>query len=404
MLSLVVPSYNNLRHLKNLFASYENNTKPGEVELIIIDDCSIDGTQEWMESIFVSHPLSFEYNQIQCIYSKKRVGHTVLYDTGFERATNDFVGILHADMYIAPNYVENMMKHAKKGTVVCATRIEPPLHPPQPVVKIIKDFGLDFDTLDIDAYEKFAIAQAKIDKDKTSTGMFAPWMLHKEDYFKCNGHDHNFAPFPYEDSDIFQRWMLGGLELMQSRDAFVYHLTCRGHKWTKEIGVYDDEFDGFEVKARRNWLRKWGSWIENDQEQRPIIYPRYDIGFVIDNCDSQKIYELEPWCNNMYGDFVGHKGFHINKYIKTEQKTTLYDLSKKFHTRYVKPTNDVVVEFDVEKLREDDFNILMNLHKIIQDSGQVGKFKIGIFNITIHRMVNQISHLKHAFKLSEEYL
>ena len=47
MLSLVVPSYNNLRHLKNLFDSFVRNS-PDDVELIMIDDASTDGTAEWM--------------------------------------------------------------------------------------------------------------------------------------------------------------------------------------------------------------------------------------------------------------------------------------------------------------------------------------------------------------------
>ena len=79
MLSLVVPSYNNLRHLKNLFDSFVRNS-PDDVELIMIDDASTDGTAEWMESMYHSHPISFEYNRLQYITTKKRVGHTVLYD------------------------------------------------------------------------------------------------------------------------------------------------------------------------------------------------------------------------------------------------------------------------------------------------------------------------------------
>tara|TARA_B100001250_G_C19812494_1_gene796410 strand:- start:242 stop:1450 length:1209 start_codon:yes stop_codon:yes gene_type:complete len=402
MLSLVVPSYNNLRHLKNLFDSFVRNS-PDDVELIMIDDASTDGTAEWMESMYHSHPISFEYNRLQYITTKKRVGHTVLYDLGVEKANHDIIGILHADMYIGPKYVENMMKHIKKGRVVCGTRVEPPLHPPGRE-KIIQDFGLDFDTLDIKSYEEFAKKQSIEDKDKTTKGMFAPWIMHKEDYVNAGGHDHVFAPFPYEDSDIFQRWILNGYELIQSRDAFVYHLTCRGHKWNEEVGKVDDDFPIFEQNARRNYLRKWGTWIANDEFCHPVIYDKFDIGFVIENPNMDHIRALEPLASDLYGDWVGHKGFGINKYIKEEQKCTMYDISKKFHSDHIKPKNDVVVEFDVSKCTKEDFDVLTNLHRIISDSGEVGKFKIGIFNITIHKMVNQISHLKHAFKLSEEYL
>ena len=87
-----------------------------------------------------------------------------MYDLGVDRANHDVVGILHADMYIGPKYVENMMKHLKKGRVVCGTRIEPPLHP-EGREKIIQDFGQDFDTLNIKAYEEFVNKQLIEDKD-----------------------------------------------------------------------------------------------------------------------------------------------------------------------------------------------------------------------------------------------
>ena len=39
--------------------------------------------------------------------------------------------------------------------------------------------------------------------------------------------------------------------------------------------------------------------------------------------------ELEPWCSDIYGDWLGHKGYGVNKYIEEEQKDTQFDLSKK---------------------------------------------------------------------------
>ena len=219
MVSLVAPCYNNLRHVNNLITSY---LKWGDKnsELIIIDDASNDGTydtlMEWKEVKDSQHI------RVLKSPSRKRVGHTVLYDWGIDQARGDVVGILHADMIIGKDYIKNMLKHLKPGTVVCATRVEPPLHPPGKE-KIILDFGLDFDTLDVNAFDNF-VDQAQIEfKDLSSQGMFAPWILMKKDWEIAGGHDHVFAPFPFEDSDIFQRWILNGFTLIQSRDAFVYH-------------------------------------------------------------------------------------------------------------------------------------------------------------------------------------
>ena len=120
MISLIIPSYNNLRHLKNAYNSVRKYYTD-EVELVLIDDGSSDGTIEWLNSLQDENLIFWR--------EENRLGHTILYDKGIKKASNEIVGILHADMYIAPNYVENITKHLTPGKVICATRVEPPLHP-----------------------------------------------------------------------------------------------------------------------------------------------------------------------------------------------------------------------------------------------------------------------------------
>lgn len=369
MISFVIPSYNNLQHLKNVYTSIQKHEPQAEV--ILLDDGSTDGTWEWIQ-------------QQDCVKfrSETRVGHTILYDKGIELATNDIVGILHADMIVGPNYVKNLVKHLKPKTVVCATRIEPPLHP-EGKEKIIKDFGLDFDTLNIESFEKF-VEELQVVEGETTKGMFAPWILHKEDFQAIGGHDPLFAPFPYEDSDIFQRWILAGYELVQSRDAFVYHLTCRGHRWNEQVGRDDDYYKIVSHNAGRNYLRKWGSWIKNDEYQYPIIPTKYNVAFVVGYCNLQMLEVLEPWCDRIYiGDEMG---VLQAAYCETEQKKTSYDLTKRIlTTEYNDPVgeNDIVVEFDSRQLTQQSFGILQQLSDIIKQSGEVGQFELDIFKITI---------------------
>jgi len=337
--SLIIPGYNNLRHLKNAYESVRKHYS--NIELILIDDGSDDGTIEWLESL--------KDDNLKFWREEKRIGHTILYDKGIESASNDIVGILHADMYIAPNYIENLLKHLQPGTVVCATRVEPPLHPAGDE-KIIADFGQDFDSLKIDDFYKFAKDEMNVSKDVATKGMFAPWLLYKEDYLAIGGHDHGFAPFPYEDSDIFQRWILNGYELIQSRDALVYHLTCRGHRWNDkaggDIGKNDDQFQIFEQKARKYYLKKWGSWIRNDERCHPILSPVYRKKLIINNTNPN-LEELYDWFND---------GDHI------------------------------VVTIDGNTFTQQDFQYISNLNDIIADSGDIGSFKLGNISVTINKI------------------
>jgi glycosyltransferase involved in cell wall biosynthesis len=370
MISFIIPSYNNLQHLKNVYASIQKHAPQAEV--ILLDDGSTDGTQDWIQ-------------QQDCIKyrSEERVGHTILYDKGIEMATNEIVGILHADMILGPNYIQNMIKHLEPGKVVCATRIEPPLHP-EGKEKIIRDFGMDFDTLNIDAFEKFVLEAQTEFQDQTTKGMFAPWILYKSDFQAIGGHDPLFAPFPYEDSDIFQRWILAGYELVQSRDAFVYHLTCRGHRWNEQVGKDDDYYKVVSQRAARNYLRKWGSWIQNDEYQFPIILPKYNIAYVVRKCNLELLSILEPWCDRIY--IEDDMQVLTSHYIDQEQKNTSYDLDKRIFCighNYPQGENDIVIEFDATQLTQQNFQLLTQMPSIIQDSGEIGEFEIDIFKVVI---------------------
>jgi glycosyltransferase involved in cell wall biosynthesis len=368
MISFIIPSYNNLQHLKNVYTSIKKHEP--EAEIILLDDGSTDGTWSWIQGLQSIDDKLIIYK------SDIRVGHTILYDKGIELATNNIVGILHADMIVGPNYTKNLLKHLKPLTVVCGTRIEPPLHPAGKE-KIIKDFGLDFDTLNIDAFEKYCLEAQDEFKNQTTKGMFAPWILYKEDFQAIGGHDPLFAPFPYEDSDIFQRWILNGYELVQSRDAFVYHLTCRGHRWNEQIGKDDDYYKVVSQRAARNYLRKWGSWIKNDEYQYPIIPHKYDIGFIIKNCNQQLLEVLEPWCSTIYVDC------DYNSYIQNEQPNTKYDLWERIKPYHNEKQNYILVEFDTFKFGMNQFNIIQNLADIITESGEIGEFELDCFKITI---------------------
>ena len=377
--SFVIPSYNNLQHLKNVYASIQKHEPQAEV--ILLDDGSTDGTWKWIQ-------------EQDCIKfrSEERVGHTILYDKGIELATNDIVGILHADMIVGPNYTKNLVKHLKPKSVVCATRIEPPLHP-EGKEKIIRDFGMDFDTLDVASFEEF-VRDLQAVEGETTKGMFAPWILYKEDFQAIGGHDPLFAPFPYEDSDIFQRWIMAGYELIQSRDAFVYHLTCRGHRWNEQVGRDDDYYKVVSQRAAKNYLRKWGSWIKNDEFQYPIINPKYNIAFVIKHCNLQALELLEPWCDRIYID--DEMGVLFAAYYETEHKNTSYDLKKRvLNTKYNDPQgeNDIVVEFDMKKFDQQSFNIIQHLPEILKESGEVGEFELDVFKVTINSLVEYQSDL-----------
>jgi glycosyltransferase involved in cell wall biosynthesis len=374
-MSIVIPSYNNLEYLKSVYKSVREISK--DIELILYDDNSNDGTKEWLLG------LEKEKNDIIEILDKK-IGHPVLYDVGFNLTQRKIIGILHADMIVHKKFFENILKHINHNTVVCGTCAEPPIHPPGGE-KYILDAGFYPNEFNQSTFEKFykAIPQGEI-KD----GIFAPWFLLKEDYIKMIGkHDTSF--FYCEDVDLFNRMVIADFNIIQSRDALVYHFTQRGHKFEKGIiGKIQHDYQDRVNKDTRNYIRKWGNMYKFDKNHRPIPSPKYNIAYVVKKCNLELLGVLEPWCDRLY--IEDDMQFLTNSYIETEQKNTSFDLSKRvFCIGYNDPIgeNDIVIEFDATQLTQQNFQLLQQLPDIIKESGEIGKFELDIFTITIVSLI-----------------
>ncbi len=380
-ISFVIPSRNNLTYLKWSYNSIRKNLGYRH-EIMLADDFSSDGTWEWLREVKKK-----DINvQIFKNEGPERKGIVYWYDFLCEKSTNDIVMFFHADMYACPNMDKEVVNKLMKGYVVSATRIEPPLHPEGPE-KIVKDFGIEPESFN----EQGLISWLNKERpEKYTRGIFAPWAIHKEDYWKVGGHDKLFAPQSKEDSDIFNRFHLVGLKFTQTWQGLVYHMTSRGSRFNPlsggAPGKDSPEWLHTTTKNMRNFIRKWGTPVLHDEYMMPIVRPKYNVGFVVENCGYEMVKALEPWCNDIYGDWVGHKGYHINKYIEEEQPNTDYKLSKKIHTQHTNPTNDIVIRFDCEKATQDSWNILQNIAVIVADSGEIGVMSLDIFEFEIRNL------------------
>jgi glycosyltransferase involved in cell wall biosynthesis len=371
-ISVSIPSYNNLNYLKLLYNSIRKISN--EIELILFSDGSTDGTEEWLTNL--NDPNSI----VKCYSSRK--GHTLLYDEGFKLANNPIVGILHADMVIHKNFFDSILKHIDFNNIICGTCIEPPLHPPGKE-KHIFDSGMYPEEFNENLFNSFC---ENLDENKTQKGIFAPWFLLKKEYFeKIGGHDVIYAPYGYEDSDLFTRMGLANFNFIQSRDAFVYHFTQRGHKWTKGVGIENNDYQYQMNKTRREYIRKFGSDPKFDVFHCPIPSPKYNIAYVVKNCNLELLDVLEPWCDRIYIEVQDI----VDIYIDREQENTSFDLPKRVFTltnNTPEWENDIVIEFDATQLNQQNFQLLTQTPDIVKDSGDVGEFEIDIFRIVISHL------------------
>ena len=385
-ISFIQPSRNNLKYLKWSYNSIRKNLGYRH-EICMADDFSSDGTWEWMQKIAeIDGNVKIHRNE-----GPTRLGHTILYDTLInDYATNDIVMIYHADMYACPGLDVEINKYIKKGVVVSGTRIEPPLHPDGPE-KILADYGIEPE--EFNELQLLRDLDKMKDKGKTTEGIFAPWAIMKEDFQSIGGHDPLYAPQSKEDSDIFNRFLLNGYKFVQTWEGFVYHMTCRGSRFADgakrnpdgQVFMKNRETDEWlaqNIRSTRNFIRKWGHFVKHDALLKPIVPPKYDIGFVIKNCNEQLLELLEPWCSTIYVDT------YAQDYIDREQPNTMFDLNKRIYSIDAEKQNDIEIRFDGDKFNNNSFQYIQQLSEILANDEEleVGSFELDIFEIKINEI------------------
>ena len=384
-ISFIQPSRNNLKYLKWSYDSIRKNGGP-EPTICVADDFSNDGTWEWCEDMMEKDP-NFKAIRNE---GPERLGHTILYDELVEIADTPIVGIYHADMYLCPGALESVLEHIKPLSVVSLTRIEPPLHPDGPE-KILMDFGIEPEEF-LELEDELLHQIPSLKQGRTTEGIFAPWFLFKEDFTSINGHDPLFAPQSKEDTDIFNRFHLNGYKFIQTWDGFVYHMTCRGSRFADgaqrnpngEVFMKNRETDEWLIqnqRSTRNFLRKWGHYCAHDTLMKPIVLPKYDVEFNIENCNYALLHALEPWCDRIVTDMETSE---IEKYIKKEQPDTKFDLTKRINSDV---NSDIEIKFDGNKFTQNSFNHIQKLSAILESSEiEVGEFELDIFNVKVNKV------------------
>ena len=169
-------------------------------------------------------------------------------------------------------------------------------------------------------------------------------------------------------------------------------MTCRGSRRNtvdKAKNIYEDspEWLAQNMRSTRNFIRKWGHFVKHDALMKPIVPNKYDVEFRVFNSNLNLLTLLEPWCSRIYVDNPSL----VEPYIQQEQPNTQIDLSNRINIEGV--NSEITVRVDGNTFNQQDFGIIQQLSEIIQDSGQIGKFKLGNLEISIQGMTEYQNEL-----------
>jgi len=220
LVSIVVPNYNTL----SILDSYINNFlkisyKP--YELIIVDDCSTDGSYEKLLEFQSKHP------QIKIIRNEKNSGPSKTRNNGIKNSKGKYISFLESDMEVDPNFLNPIIKKLELDlSLGAAQSLVLDLNKKD----VIQSDGLIYDPHTFNVYTKnVGVLKSKAKKDikekYTSIGAVGS-VVRKDVLDLIGGYDEKIV-HNIDDIDLGWRIWISGKKIILVPEATTYHVTYK---------------------------------------------------------------------------------------------------------------------------------------------------------------------------------
>ena len=108
-LSVVIPVYNEAKTMDRIIEKVVSVKLNMESELVLVDDCSSDGTREMLRSLQEKHP------DWKFVFHDKNQGKGAALRDGFKNATGDIILVQDADLEYDPGDYPALLKPILDG-------------------------------------------------------------------------------------------------------------------------------------------------------------------------------------------------------------------------------------------------------------------------------------------------
>ncbi len=244
--SVIILTYNNLPISQLCLYSLFANTSYDNMEVIVIDNASTDGTPAWLETFHdEQHP------ELKLVLNKKNIGFAGGNNQAARIATGEYLVFLNNDTVLPVGWIEGLLKYMERdkqlgliGPVTNATGNEA---------------RIDTDYSDPEGFEAFAARRAtEMENRSFDIRMLAFFcvMTRKKTYFELGGLDERFGVGMFEDDDLAVRCHQDNKKVICAEDVFVHHF--HGSSFGNLAkDYYDRIFEENKKKYEEKWGRKW---------------------------------------------------------------------------------------------------------------------------------------------------
>lgn len=197
MFSIVIPSWNNLAHLKLAVESLQRNSS-AEHEIIVHLNEGSDGSLEWVKA-----------QGVRYTHTDKNVGVCMSVNHLMAQASHDWVLYMNDDMVAAPGW-DTAFVHALKTcdtdlALFFGTLIQPETGGHPDIIK--RNFGETPSTFDEAAFLRDYLQDTRGDKEGMA---MQPTLVHKKWWAILGGYSLEFSPGMSSDDDLLMKFWVAG--------------------------------------------------------------------------------------------------------------------------------------------------------------------------------------------------
>lgn len=249
MISVVIPSWNNLAYLKLCVESLQQYSKYEHQILVHLNE-GTDGSLDWVKA------QGLEYT-----HSSKNVGVCLSVNHLVARARHDWVLFMNDDMVAAPGWdtalVDAIQSLDTDLVLLFGTLIQPEIGSNKTIIK--QNFGGTPETFDTAQFLQQYLADGRGDLEGAAS---QPTLFHKKWWNMLGGYSVEFSPGMSSDNDLLMKfWVVGCRTFRIVGASRFYHFGCKstgrikhnlgGRIFAMKWGVTQIEFDRLYLPSLR---------------------------------------------------------------------------------------------------------------------------------------------------------
>ncbi len=209
--SIIIVTYNGLVFTRRCLQSVMEHTGDVPSELIIVDNCSTDGTPEFLRSL----------PQVTAVTNAENRGFAGGCSQGLRLARGDYLVLLNPDTVVTEGWLARLIAHAKRHPDVGAVG---PLSNQTGELQYDSAAESQYDGLDeMQAYANRTAARNRGKSFEFHRAAGFCLLLKREVLERVGYLDEQFGSGFYEDDDYCKRLRKAGYRILIAQDVFIYH-------------------------------------------------------------------------------------------------------------------------------------------------------------------------------------